>query len=72
MARESRLGQRLAAVEHAIAEIRRRLAGGPAPSNGIDKLIGSITDEAAFRAALQFGRAFRQADRPADEPTKGP
>jgi hypothetical protein len=30
-------------------------------------LIGSISDEAAFLEALEYGRAFRQADKPIDE-----
>jgi hypothetical protein len=33
----------------------------------LDEVIGSVTDESAFREALAFGRAFRSADRPTDE-----
>jgi hypothetical protein len=29
----------------------------------MDKLIGSISDEAAFIEALDYGRSFRQADK---------
>ncbi|HBE47848.1 MAG TPA: transferase hexapeptide repeat containing protein, partial [Cyanobacteria bacterium UBA11369] len=32
--------------------------------NWLDKLIGSISDESAFLEALEYGRAFRQADKP--------
>jgi hypothetical protein len=33
----------------------------------LEKLIGSISDEAAFLEALEYGRTFRQADKPIDE-----
>ena len=68
MSNETRVEQRLSAVEQAIADLQDRLAAGdhPAPSNWLDQVIGSITDEAAFREALEFGRAYRMADRPSD------
>jgi hypothetical protein len=62
------LEQRLVAVERAITEIQLQLAGGPASPNWLDEVTGSITDEAAFREALEFGRAFREAYHPEDEP----
>lgn len=37
------------------------------PNNWLDKLIGSISDESAFLQALEYGRSFRQADKPVDE-----
>lgn len=65
---EALLEQRLAALERAVADLQRRLTGVPAPGNWLDKVTGSISDEEAFLEALEFGRAFRQADRPPDEP----
>lgn len=67
MSNETMLEQPLAAVERAIADLQRRLAGGPMSSDWLDKVAGSVTDEAAFREVLEFGRSFRSADRPADE-----
>ncbi|MEL7356443.1 MAG: hypothetical protein AAFN40_07755 [Cyanobacteria bacterium J06560_6] len=32
------------------------------PSNWLDNLIGSISDESAFLEALESGRIFRQSD----------
>ena len=40
-------------VEQAVADIQRRLAVGSEPTGWLEKVIGSITDEAAFREALQ-------------------
>ena len=40
--------------------------------NCFEKISGSISDETAFLEALEFGRAFRYADRPADEPREQP
>lgn len=72
MANESTLERRLAAVEQAVADLQRRDAEGTDPSRCLEKVIGSITDEAAFREALEYGRAFRSADRPPDEDAETP
>jgi hypothetical protein len=64
---ESVLEKRLAALEQAVKELEQwRNQGGPA-ANWIDRLIGSISDEETFQKAVEAGRAFRQADRPAEE-----
>jgi hypothetical protein len=69
---EAILEQRLAVLEHAVADLQGRLAAAPAPTNWLEKLTGSISDEAAFLEALEFGRASRQADRALDEPREQP
>jgi hypothetical protein len=68
MVSEATLELRLAALERAVAEIQQRLAGAPASPDWLDTVTGSISDEAAFEEALEYGRAFRGADRPADAP----
>lgn len=72
MSDEAILEQRLAALERAVADLQRRLAGVPVASKWLEKVTGSISDEAAFREALEFGRAFRSADRPPDDPGESP
>jgi hypothetical protein len=67
MSTETTLEQRLAAVERAVVDLQSRLAGGSPPSDWLGKVTGSVTDEAAFREALEFGRDFRSTDRPPDE-----
>jgi hypothetical protein len=53
-------------------EVRRRLGEPPRLGNWLEKVAGSISDESAFLEALEFGRTFRHADRPADEGGKQP
>lgn len=67
MPRQPTLEQRMTALENAVSELQRRLASGSVPPDWLSQVTGSITDEAAFREALQYGREFRQADRPLDE-----
>jgi hypothetical protein len=52
----------------AVADFQGRLSAAPAPANWLEKLTGSVSDGPAFLEALDYGRALRQADRPADEP----
>lgn len=68
MADEMKLEQRVEALERAVAELQRQLAGIQTPGNWLDQITGSITDKAAFEEALAYGRAYRNADRPPDEP----
>ena len=69
MSSETALERRMAAVEEAVADLRARFANRPGPSNWLDQVIGSISDEAAFDEALEYGRAFRQADIPSEDGT---
>ena len=61
------LERRLEVVEHAVADLQRRLGDAPSLGNWLEKVAGAISDEPAFLEALEFGRAYRRADRPADE-----
>ncbi|MBD2164261.1 transferase hexapeptide repeat containing protein [Calothrix membranacea FACHB-236] len=63
---ETVLEHRLLNLEQAISDLQRKVAGKPS-ENWLEKLIGSISDEEAFLKALEYGRAFRQADKPTDE-----
>ena len=59
--------QRLATLEQEVANLKQKSAAEPASPNWLDKLTGSISDEAAFLEALEYGRQFRDADKPVDE-----
>lgn len=61
------LEDRLEAVEHAIADLQRRLGDVPRADNWVERIAGSISDESAFLEALELGRAFRCADRPGED-----
>ncbi len=63
MASETKLEQRVAAVERAIVDLQSRLAGGRSHPGWLDEVTGSVSDEAAFREAQEIGRAFRSVDR---------
>jgi hypothetical protein len=61
------LEKRLQALEHAVADLQQQVAGAVATGNWIEKVAGSISDESAFLEALEYGRAYRHADRPSDD-----
>jgi hypothetical protein len=62
MSSETDLELRMAAVEEAVAELRQQFATRPGTRVWLNEVAGSISDEAAFEEALEYGRAFRQAD----------
>ncbi|MDM9380684.1 transferase hexapeptide repeat containing protein [Chlorogloeopsis sp. ULAP01] len=64
---EVTLERRLAILEQEVADLKRKSDRNSTSSNWLDKIIGSISDQAAFLEALEYGRSFRQADKPIDE-----
>jgi len=72
MSGQTAIEQRVAVLEGAVAELQRRLAAVSAPANWLDRVTGTVTDEAAFLEALELGRAWRDADRPADDSSGRP
>ncbi len=67
MSESAILERRLDVVEHAVADLQRRFGEVTGRGNWLEIVVGSISDELAFEEALAFGRAWREADRPADE-----
>lgn len=66
MSAEKTVEERLAALEAAVQELQN-LVRAPSP-NWWEKAFPPITDVQAFEEAMEYARAFRQADRPPDEP----
>lgn len=64
---ETTLEQRLATIEHTIADLKLRIDSTRPAKNWLEKVIGSISDEEAFLEALEYGKSLRYADRPIDE-----
>lgn len=64
---ETILEQRLITLEQAVANLQQRFTVVETSGNWLEKVTGSISDEAAFLEALEYGRTFRQADRPLEE-----
>jgi hypothetical protein len=61
------LEERMAALEEAVRELQESMKSrSPAP-DWLDRVIGSMKDEPAFDEVLAYGKAIRQADRPADD-----
>lgn len=61
---ETLLEQRLMTLEKLLADLQNKFEKRTNSENWLDKLIDSISDEAAFLEALEYGRAFRDADKP--------
>jgi hypothetical protein len=67
MLNETTLEKRLVTLEQTVSDLQHKLESKSTHENWLDKLIGSISDEAAFLKALEYGRISRQADKPIDE-----
>jgi hypothetical protein len=66
---EATLDERMTAMEEAVRELQELVkARKPAP-DWLDRVIGSMKDDPAFDEVLAYGRAIRQADRPAEDHT---
>jgi hypothetical protein len=61
------LEQRLSNLEQVVFDLQHRFDNNPSSDNWLDRLIGSISDDSAFLEALEYGRAFRQSDKPIDD-----
>ncbi len=66
MSAEPTIEQRLAALEAAVKEIQDRLGPLPSAEKWWEK-IPPVTDIETFHEILEYGRAYRYADRPPDE-----
>ncbi len=72
MLNETTFEQRLVTLEAAVSDLQHKLEEKPNSKNWLEKLIGSVSDEAAFHEALEYGRAFRHADKRDDENDQQP
>ena len=71
MLNEAVLEQRLTALEQAVHDLQQQLASRVVSDDWLEKVTGSITDEAAFLEALEFGRVYRRTGQFPDEPGNG-
>jgi hypothetical protein len=58
------LERRLINLEQVVLDLQHKFESKPSSDNWLERLIGSITDDEAFLEALEYGRAFRQSDKP--------
>jgi len=54
--------ERLAVLEHEIAELKLRLGTVPTATNWRQQVVGSFKDEPDFDEVLRLGREVRQSD----------
>jgi hypothetical protein len=64
---QATLEKRLVNLEQTVADLKRKSEASTTPKNWLETLTGSISDEAAFLEALEYGRTFRQSAKPTDE-----
>lgn len=65
---QATLEQRMTALEETVRELQEAMHARQPTSDWLERVIGSMKDEPAFDEALAYGRAIRQADRPAEDP----
>ena len=57
------LEEKVTDLKQEIVDLKQKNIDQPTVTNWMDKLVGSISDEAAFLEALEYGRSVRQADQ---------
>ena len=67
---EATLEQRMMALEEAVHELQEAIKARKPVPDWLNHVIGSMKDEPAFDEVLAYGRAIRQADRPAEDPAQ--
>lgn len=63
---DTSLEQRLEAIEAAITQLKQQQTNPE--STWLEQITGSFKDDPIFDEVLAYGREFRYADRPNDEP----
>ena len=61
---DTQIEQRLAALELAVTELRRRLLAQPPATDWLQRFDGAFADELAFEEVIAYGRAMREAQTP--------
>jgi hypothetical protein len=64
---DATLESRITALEAAVRELQQEMHTRKVAPDWLDCVIGSMKDEPAFDEVLTYGKALRQADRPAEE-----
>jgi len=64
------LEQRLITLEQVVFDLQYKFDSKTPADKWLERLIGSVSDDAAFLEAQEYGRAFRQSDKPIDDISK--
>ena len=65
---QATLEQRMTALEETVRQLQEAMHARQPSADWLERVMGSMKDEPAFDEVLAHGRAFRQADRPAEDP----
>jgi hypothetical protein len=61
------LEERLVLLEAEVTALKQQAKVNPTSGSWLDKLVGSISDEEGFEQVLEYGRAYRDHDRPSEQ-----
>jgi hypothetical protein len=61
------LETRLTNLEKMVGDLQAQVNKKENTENWLQNLVSSISDESAFLEALEYGRAFRESDRPLED-----
>ena len=68
----STLERRLISLEKVVFDLQHKFENKSNANNWLESLVGSVSDDAAFLEALEYGRIFRQSEMPFDNDSKVP
>ncbi|MBE9195634.1 transferase hexapeptide repeat containing protein [Synechocystis sp. LEGE 06083] len=67
MSESATIEQRLTNLEQVVLELQNKVDSSDSHGNWLEKMVGSISDDAAFLEILEYGRMFRQSDELIDD-----
>lgn len=67
MFNDPNIEQRLTHLEKQVSELQTKLEQKSNSPNWLEQMIGSISDEEFFLKALEYGKQYRQYDKPIDD-----
>ncbi|MBE9174916.1 transferase hexapeptide repeat containing protein [Synechocystis salina LEGE 06155] len=63
MSESTTIEQRLTNLEQVVFELQNKVDNGDSRGSWLEKMVGSISDDAVFLEALEYGRIFRQSEK---------
>ncbi len=67
MSAELTLEERVRVLEAIVRDLQRQLAVKSVAPDWLERVTGTMKDNPNFETMLEYGRQFRQADRPAED-----
>jgi hypothetical protein len=70
MSKSTTIEQRLTNLEQVVFELQNKIDNSDSCENWLERMVGSISDDAAFLEALEYGKIFRQSGKIIDNDGK--